>query len=59
MGGMGLGQKAEARSSVVQVKGSDTILNASQAIAEKFMSEEQRSKNSSNWWRIRSREYQL
>ena len=39
MGGMGLGQKAEARSSVVQVKGSDTILNASQAIAEKFMSE--------------------
>ena len=39
MGGLGLGQSAEARSQVVQVKGSDTILNASQAIAEKFMSE--------------------
>ncbi len=39
MGGIGLGQRAEAKSGVVQVKGSDTILNASQAIAEKFMSE--------------------
>ena len=37
-GGIGFGKTAQARSSVVQVKGSDTILNASQAIAEKFMS---------------------
>ena len=32
MGGIGLGQRAEAKSGVVQVKGSDTILNASQAV---------------------------
>lgn len=38
-GGLGLGQVSEARSKVVQIKGSDTILNASQAIAEKYMSE--------------------
>ena len=38
-GGLGLGQIAEARSKVVQIKGSDTILNASQAIAEKYMKE--------------------
>ena len=37
--GLGFGQIAEARSKVVQIKGSDTILNASQAIAEKYMSE--------------------
>lgn len=39
VGMMGVGQVAEARSRVIQVKGSDTILNVSQAIAEKYMSE--------------------
>ena len=37
-GTISYGQIAEARSKVVQLKGSDTILNASQAIAEKYMS---------------------
>ena len=37
-GTISFGQIAEARSKVVQLKGSDTILNASQAIAEKYMS---------------------
>ena len=37
-GVVGFGSVAEARSKVVQLKGSDTILNASQAIAEKYMS---------------------
>lgn len=39
LGGLGVGQIAEARSKVVQIKGSDTILNASQSIAESYMSE--------------------
>lgn len=39
VGVMSLGQTAEARSKVIQAKGSDTILNVSQAIAEKYMNE--------------------
>ncbi|WP_410208558.1 phosphate ABC transporter substrate-binding protein [Fusobacterium sp.] len=36
-GTVGFGQIAQGRSKIVQLKGSDTILNASQAMAEKFM----------------------
>ena len=35
---------AEARSKVIQVKGSDTILNVSQSIAENFMKENRKAR---------------
>ena len=43
-GGLGLGQVSEARSKVVQIKGSDTILNVSQSIAENYMKENRKAR---------------
>lgn len=44
VGAMGISKNLEARSSIVQIKGSDTILNASQAIAEKYMGENRKAR---------------
>lgn len=44
VGAMGISKNLEARSNIVQIKGSDTILNASQAIAEKYMEENRKAK---------------
>ena len=44
VGAMGISKNLEARSSIVQIKGSDTILNASQAIAEKYMRENRKAR---------------
>ena len=44
VGAMGISKNLEARSSIVQIKGSDTILNASQTIAEKYMGENRKAR---------------